>query len=58
MVRTKWGTELPCMYEKTIAELPNGYSQAMVSVTPLKQLAQQLNAQQGQEHPTAHTEHQ
>ena len=45
VVRTRWGTELPCMLEKRIVEEGDGYSQAISTITPLAQLTAQLDAQ-------------
>ena len=48
VVRTRWGTELPCMLEKVIVEDQRGHSQAIQTVTPLAQLSTQLLMQQQQ----------
>ena len=39
VVRTRWGTELPCMLDKSIVEEADGHSQAVTTITPLPQLA-------------------
>ena len=50
VVSTRWGTELPCMMEKKIVEEGDGYSQAIMTITPLAQLtAQRLQESEQQQ---------
>ena len=47
VIRTRWGVELPCMLEKRIVELGDGFSQAVQTTTPLAQLTTQQLGQEG-----------
>lgn len=49
VVRTRWGAELPCMMEKTIVDETDGYSYAVMTITPLAQLTAHYGSGEQQE---------